>query len=101
MLHFGLSEASPETIRRAHAVQPVTSLQTEYSFVPATWRRRSCRWCVNSESALSRTHRSDTACSPVKIRSVDDFPDDLDRLKALQPAAGERQDEANMASIDH
>ena len=29
--HFGLSEAGPETIRRAHAVQPVSVLQTEYS----------------------------------------------------------------------
>jgi pyridoxine 4-dehydrogenase len=29
--HFGLSEASAETIRRAHAVQPVTALQSEYS----------------------------------------------------------------------
>jgi aryl-alcohol dehydrogenase-like predicted oxidoreductase len=29
--HYGLSEAAPETIRRAHAVHPVTALQTEYS----------------------------------------------------------------------
>ncbi len=29
--YFGLSEAGPETIRRAHAVLPVTALQTEYS----------------------------------------------------------------------
>jgi len=29
--HFGLSEASAETIRRAHAVQPVTAIQSEYS----------------------------------------------------------------------
>nr|WP_310587327.1 aldo/keto reductase [Emticicia sp. 21SJ11W-3] len=29
--HFGLSEAGPENIRRAHAVQPVTALQSEYS----------------------------------------------------------------------
>lgn len=29
--HFGLSEASAESIRRAHAVQPVTALQSEYS----------------------------------------------------------------------
>ena len=33
VLHFGLSEASPSTIRRAHAVQPVAALQTEYSLV--------------------------------------------------------------------
>jgi aryl-alcohol dehydrogenase-like predicted oxidoreductase len=29
--HFGLSEAGVQTIRRAHAVQPVTALQNEYS----------------------------------------------------------------------
>jgi aryl-alcohol dehydrogenase-like predicted oxidoreductase len=31
VLHFGVSEASAKTIRRAHAVQPVTAIQTEYS----------------------------------------------------------------------
>jgi aryl-alcohol dehydrogenase-like predicted oxidoreductase len=31
VLHFGLSEAGANTIRRAHAVQPVTALQSEYS----------------------------------------------------------------------
>jgi aryl-alcohol dehydrogenase-like predicted oxidoreductase len=31
VLHIGLSEASPETIRRAHAVHPLAALQTEYS----------------------------------------------------------------------
>ena len=34
--HFGLSEAGVKTIRRAHAVQPVTALQSEYSL---WWRR--------------------------------------------------------------
>jgi len=34
--HFGLSEAGARTIRRAHAVQPVTALQSEYSL---WWRR--------------------------------------------------------------
>ena len=31
VLHIGLSEAGPETIRRAHAVHPITAVQTEYS----------------------------------------------------------------------
>jgi aryl-alcohol dehydrogenase-like predicted oxidoreductase len=31
VLHLGLSEAAPATIRRAHAVHPITALQTEYS----------------------------------------------------------------------
>ncbi len=34
--HFGLSEAGAQTIRRAHAVQPVTAVQSEYSI---WWRR--------------------------------------------------------------
>jgi aryl-alcohol dehydrogenase-like predicted oxidoreductase len=34
--HFGLSEAGTQTIRRAHAVQPVTALQSEYSL---WWRK--------------------------------------------------------------
>jgi aryl-alcohol dehydrogenase-like predicted oxidoreductase len=34
--HFGMSEAAPQTIRRAHAVQPVTALQSEYSL---WWRK--------------------------------------------------------------
>ena len=33
VLHFGLSEASARTIRRAHAVQPVTAIQSEYSLM--------------------------------------------------------------------
>jgi aryl-alcohol dehydrogenase-like predicted oxidoreductase len=33
--HLGLSEAAPQTIRRAHAVHPITALQTEYSL----WER--------------------------------------------------------------
>ena len=31
VLHLGLSEAAPETIRRAHAAHPITAVQTEYS----------------------------------------------------------------------
>jgi aryl-alcohol dehydrogenase-like predicted oxidoreductase len=34
--HFGLSEAAAQTIRRAHAVQPITAVQSEYSL----WFRR-------------------------------------------------------------
>ena len=33
--HFGLSEPGPQTIRRAHAVQPLTAIQNEYSML---WR---------------------------------------------------------------
>lgn len=37
VLHFGLSEAAAATVRRAHAVQPVTAVQSEYSM---WWRDR-------------------------------------------------------------
>lgn len=42
--HFGLSEASATTIRRAHAVQPVTALQSEYSL-----------WTRDPEGGIMRT----------------------------------------------
>ena len=39
VLHFGLSEASARTIRRAHAVQPVAAIQTEYSLMERSVER--------------------------------------------------------------
>jgi aryl-alcohol dehydrogenase-like predicted oxidoreductase len=46
--HFGLSEASAQTIRRAHAVQPVTALQSEYSL----WWREPEREILPTLEAL-------------------------------------------------
>ncbi len=177
VLHFGLSEASPETIRRAHAVQPVSALQTEYSlwtrdveaeilpllrelgigFVPHSplghglltgqirsvddfadddWRKTTPRFtgenfrrnlaivdevtaigaeigATPAQTALAwlLTRGNDIAPIPGTRRvtrveentaadGVDLTGDQLDRLNALRPAAGERHDEANMASID-
>jgi aryl-alcohol dehydrogenase-like predicted oxidoreductase len=175
--YIGLSEASPDTIRRAHAVHPVAALQTEYSL-----------WTRDPETDLLPLLRElgigFVPYSPLghgfltgQIRSVDDFADDdwrktnprfigenfqrnlhivdeveavaaevgatpaqialawlltqgddiapipgtkrvarveentaadgielsaqqIERLNNLTPAAGERHDEANMASID-
>jgi aryl-alcohol dehydrogenase-like predicted oxidoreductase len=39
--HFGLSEAGAQTIRRAHAVQPVTALQSEYSLWTRTPKKEA------------------------------------------------------------
>jgi aryl-alcohol dehydrogenase-like predicted oxidoreductase len=39
VLHFGLSEPSARTIRRAHAVQPVAAIQTEYSLIERSVER--------------------------------------------------------------
>ena len=74
--HFGLSEASPETIRRAHAVHPVSALQTEYSL-----------WTRDPEAEILPLLRElgigFVPYSPLghglltgQIRSVDDFADD-------------------------
>src|SRR4051795_11400293 len=74
--HFGLSEAAPATIRRAHAVQPVTALQTEYSL----WTRD-----VEDEilPLLRELGIGFVPYSPLghglltgQIRSVDDFAED-------------------------
>src|SRR3954471_22128991 len=62
--YLGLSEASPDTIRRANGVHPISALQTEYSLCGrATPRRRSCRRCASSGSASSPTARSAAASS--------------------------------------
>lgn len=42
VLHFGLSEAGADSIRRAHAVHPVAALQSEYSL----WYREPGRWIL-------------------------------------------------------
>jgi aryl-alcohol dehydrogenase-like predicted oxidoreductase len=74
--HLGLSEASPETIRRAHAVHPITALQTEYSL-----------WSRDPEADILPTVRElgigFVAYSPLgrgflsgRFRSPEDFPED-------------------------
>ncbi|MDH6222464.1 aldo/keto reductase [Streptomyces pseudovenezuelae] len=175
--HIGLSEAGPETIRRAHAVHPVAALQTEYSlwtrdveaeilpllrelgigFVPYSplghglltgqirtvddftdddWRKTNPRFtgenfhrnlrivdevqaigaeigATPAQTALAwlLTRGDDIAPIPGTRRvarveentaadAVELSAAQLDRLNNLTPAAGERHDEANMATID-
>jgi aryl-alcohol dehydrogenase-like predicted oxidoreductase len=73
----GISEAAPETIRRAHAVQPVGAVQTEYSL----WSRDPERNGVLATCA--ELGIGFVAYSPIgrgfltgRIRSVDDLPPD-------------------------
>ena len=64
--HFGMSEAAAGTIRRAHAVQPVTAVQSEYSL---WWRRPEeevLAACEELGIASSRSARSARASSPVR-----------------------------------
>ncbi|MEU0051327.1 aldo/keto reductase [Streptomyces sp. NPDC006309] len=175
--HIGLSEAGPETIRRAHAVHPVSALQTEYSlwtrdveaeilpllrelgigFVPYSplghglltgqirtvddfadddWRKTNPRFtgenfqrnlrivdevqvigaeigATPAQTALAwlLTRGDDIAPIPGTRRvarveentaadGIELSAAQLDRLNNLTPAAGERHDEANMATID-
>ncbi|WP_250005001.1 aldo/keto reductase [Actinoplanes sp. M2I2] len=177
VLHFGLSEAAPDTIRRAHAVQPVTALQTEYSlwtrdveaeilpllrelgigFVPYSplghglltgrirtvddfadddWRKTNPRFTgenfrrnlalvdeVRAIGAEIGATPAQTALAWILTRGDDIAPipgtrrvsrveentaadgielgaDQLKRLDSLEPAAGDRHDEATMSAID-
>ena len=177
VLHFGLSEASPATIGRAHAVQQVAALQTEYSlwtrdveaeilpllrelgiglvpysplghglltgqirsvedFAADDWRKTNPRFTgdnfvrnlaivdeVRTIGAEIGATPAQTALAWLLSRGEDIAPipgtrrvtrveeniaadtveltaDQLVRLNNLTPAAGERHDEANMASID-
>jgi aryl-alcohol dehydrogenase-like predicted oxidoreductase len=74
--YLGLSEASPETIRRAHAVHPISALQTEYSL-----------WTRDPEAEILPTVRElgigFVAYSPLgrgflsgRITSTEDLPED-------------------------
>ena len=49
--HFGLSEAGVQTIRRAHAVQPVTAVQSEYSL---WWREPRSRGAADARRTRHR-----------------------------------------------
>lgn len=77
--HIGLSEAGPDTIRRAHTVHPITALQSEYSL-----------WTRDPEPKILPVLRElgigFVAYSPLgrgfltgQIRSTDDFADDDSR----------------------
>jgi aryl-alcohol dehydrogenase-like predicted oxidoreductase len=84
--HLGLSEAAPETIRRAHAVHPITALQTEYSL----WTRD-----VEDDGVLETIRELGigfVAYSPLgrgfltgRIRSLEDLPEDDSRRAGRFP----------------
>jgi aryl-alcohol dehydrogenase-like predicted oxidoreductase len=84
--HLGLSEAAPETIRRAHAVHPITALQTEYSL----WTRDP------EDNGILETIRElgigFVAYSPLgrgfltgRIRSLEDLPENDSRRAGRFP----------------
>ncbi len=98
VLHIGLSEAGPGTIRRAHAIHPVAALQTEYSL-----------WTRDPEAELLPILRQlgigFVPCSPLghgfltgQIRTPGDIPDD-DWRKTNPRFTGENF-QRNLAIVD-
>ena len=96
--HLGLSEAAPATIRRAHAVHPITALQSEYSL-----------WTRDPEAEVFATVRElgigFVAYSPIgrgflsgTIRCVDDLPEH-DSFRRDQPRFQEGNLERNLELV--
>jgi len=90
--HFGLSEAGADTIRRAHAVQPVTALQSEYSL---WWREPEAEILPTLEelgigfvpfSPLGRGFLTGTIGAETKFES-NDFRNSLPRFSEEARAA--------------
>jgi aryl-alcohol dehydrogenase-like predicted oxidoreductase len=96
--HLGLSEASPETVRRAHAVHPITALQSEYSL----WTRDP------EDEVLPAIHELGigfVAYSPLgrgflsgRIQSVDDL--DADDFRRSNPRFQGDNFDRNLALVD-
>jgi len=96
--YLGLSEAAPQTIRRAHAVHPITSLQTEYSL-----------WARQPEAEILATVRElgigFVAYSPLgrgfltgKVRSLDQL--DENDFRRFQPRFQGDNLKANIAIVE-
>jgi aryl-alcohol dehydrogenase-like predicted oxidoreductase len=98
VLHIGLSEAGPDTIRRAHAVHPVAALQTEYSL-----------WTRDPEAGLlpllRRLGIGFVPYSPLghgfltgQIRTADDIP--ADDWRKTNPRFTGENFQRNLAIVD-
>ena len=96
--HFGLSEAGQQTIRRAHAVQPVTALQSEYSL---WWREPEAEILPTLEelgigfvpfSPLGRGFLTGTVGTTASFGSGD--------IRSTMPRFTAEAREANQALID-
>jgi len=96
--HIGLSEAGPDTIRRAHAVHPITALQSEYSL----WTRDPQTWTL---PVLRELGIGFVAYSPLgrgmltgKLRSVDDLADS--DFRKTNPRFTDENFQHNLRSAD-
>jgi len=96
--HFGLSEAGTQTIRRAHAVQPVTALQSEYSLF---WRQPEAEILPTLEelgiglvpfSPLGKGFLTGAITAETKFDSTD--------FRSTVPRFSEENRKANQALVD-
>ena len=97
--HFGLSEAGAQTIRRAHAVQPVTAVQSEYSL---WWREPETEILADAggtrASASCPTARSARASSPA--RSSESTRSKATDFRSTRAALRRGARKANRALVD-
>jgi aryl-alcohol dehydrogenase-like predicted oxidoreductase len=98
VLHIGLSEAGPDTIRRVHAVHPIAALQSEYSL----WTRDPETWTL---PVLRELGIGFVAYSPLgrgmltgAIRAVDDLADS--DFRKTNPRFTEENFQHNLSSAD-
>jgi aryl-alcohol dehydrogenase-like predicted oxidoreductase len=96
--HIGLSEAGPDTIRRAHRVHPITALQSEYSL----WTRDPETWTL---PVLRELGIGFVAYSPLgrgmltgKVRSIDDLAES--DFRRTNPRFTEENFQHNLSSAD-
>ncbi len=123
--YLGLSEAAPETIRKAHSVHPVTALQTEYSLwsrdvedeIPPTCRGLGIGFVAYSplecgfltgrirrfEDPPEGDHRRSSLEENAKAADMELTEEDLRRIEEVAPvgvAAAERYGESSTRSVN-
>jgi aryl-alcohol dehydrogenase-like predicted oxidoreductase len=96
--HFGLSEAGVQTIRRAHKVQPVTALQTEYSL----WSREPEREVIPTveELGIGFVAYSPLGRGFLTGKISEDTKFDQGDFRNIAPRFSEENRRANQAVVD-
>lgn len=96
--YLGLSEAAPETIRRAHAVHPITALQTEYSLWSRDPEDELLALCAELGIAFVAYSPLGRGFLSGKIRSLDDLA--ADDYRRHSPRFQEENFQKNLALVD-
>jgi aryl-alcohol dehydrogenase-like predicted oxidoreductase len=96
--HFGLSEAAPDTIRRAHAVQPVAAVQSEYSLWTSDPEPEVLPLCEELSTGFVPWSPLGNGYLTGKIASTSSF--DVNDLRARSPRFTPEAMEANRAVVE-